>query len=147
MSTAIIFLEVIMAPTAGVCYHQYDNMAYPDVPNNIMKTVFKTASIAECRHDSVDSCLVVPDHASMQSEALGVYLDCYKNKLCSLEEISLDCKIERIYHKIVTIYSMLSNSEICSSDESIRGPWRSRWLCPELQMVSDLSLLWHMAVN
>ena len=138
MSTAIIFLEVIMAPTAGVCYHQYDSMAYPDVPN--MKTVFKTASIAECRHDSVDSCLVVPDHASMQSVALGVYLDCYKNKLCSLEEISLDCKIERIYHKIVTIYSMLSSSEICSSDESIRGPWRSTWLCPELQKVSDLCL-------
>lgn len=110
-------------------------MAYPDVTRLHIKTTIKKGSLQSFANlSSVEGGLLVLDHESMQSEALSIYLNCYKNKLCELE-LSSDCNIEYATMKIVSIYLNLSNPLVGASDESHRGTWRSTWSCKELPTV------------
>lgn len=109
-------------------------MAYPDVTNNQKITIKKGSLRSFANSSSVESGLLILDRESMQTEALCVYLTCYRDKLCNLE-LSSDCNIEQTTQEMVGIYFMLSNTLVGASDENFRGTWRSTWPCKELPMV------------
>ena len=108
-------------------------MAYPNVFNE--KIVFFKGAVQSIAKFTKENEFLVLDREFMQKEALHIYLDCFKTKLCECQ-LSADHNIEYTTEKILKIYFALSNTLVGASNEKHRGSWRSTWPCKELLPVS-----------
>ncbi len=124
-------LLLICSYVAGKSYHHYDSIAYPEVASKT--TIIKGLPIKEI--GLVDNELLIPDHETMQAEALGVYLHGYRTKLCGFD-LSKLCDIEYTTRKIVKIYRALNNFAIGAREETHRGGRHFIQSCKELHAVS-----------
>lgn len=116
-----------------MCHDQYDSMAYPNVFNK--KIVFRQGTVQHLADsNAIENEFLVLDRESMQKEALYIYLDCLKDKLCEWK-LSRDHNIEDTTEQILKIYWALSNTLIGAS-EKLQGTWRTTWSCKELLPVS-----------
>ena len=118
--------------TAGKSYHQYDSMAFPETKKKIkfMKGSMKFI----VGHKTAENEMVIPDHESMQTAALAIYLHGYKNKLCKMD-MTIISNAEFMSTNIELIYRKLSNSIIGATDENYRGTRQITWPCKELSTV------------
>lgn len=118
----------------GMYYHQYDSMIYPEVINKLV--AFKKGTVTSvAKLNAEENEFLVLDRESMQKEALYLYLNYFKTKLCSFE-LSADCNIEYLTNEILRIYWALSNTLVGASQEKFKGTWRRTWPCKELYSVS-----------
>ena len=98
-------------------YHQYDNMAYPYV-----QTESKIVKIVKFWNwNSSDKELIVPDHDSMQSHSLKIYLEQYANDLSTCKISNIATVTEEIMH----IYQSLRDPYVIIKDPT---PWRAKAL-------------------
>ena len=103
-------------------------MTFPDVTDKRIHFVKRSDVKSIVNRGSKDGELPIPDRESMQREALQIYLDDFKTKICNLK-LSEYCDIEFITDRIILIYGSLSNSLIGTAE---LGYTSSTWPCKEL---------------
>ena len=104
-------------------------MAYPEVT---YKAVIVGRSIESIIQQTKGGELEIPNHEFMQADALEIYLDGCKIKLCSLSCYN----VEDTTKKILQIFNFLNKPTLCGSEEQHRGLIRRIWPCKNLNTVS-----------
>ena len=117
----MLYLLEIYLRCIGV-YHQYDNMAYPFIkPDGMARRAVKWVTFG--KWGSSDNKILVPDHNSMQSHSLKIYLERYENYLSTCKISNIATVIEEIMH----IYQSLRNPNVVVN-ENIPVPWQANAL-------------------
>ena len=113
-SEGILLLNLLVLYRIGE-YHQYDNMAYPNIKSESKMVKFikfwKWGT-------SSDNTILVPDHDSTQSYSLKIYLERYANDLST-------CKISNsamVTEEIMHIYQSLKDPYVMVNDPTL---WRA----------------------
>lgn len=107
----------------GTVYHQFDSMACPQRDSEKQNIVFKFFSkIIGSQSDDI----YIPDHESMQSFALEVYLEEFKQALqdCRIKDIEQATKFA------LQVFNALNRPETINDSGSI-----SAWQCQKLSEV------------
>ncbi len=111
-------------------YHQYDNMAYPYIkPESMITRAVKLVTFG--KWGSSDK-IVVPDHNSMQSRSLEMYLERYANDLSTCKISNMAVVTEEVMH----IYQSLKDPYVMSDPVLRNDPfiWRANDL-PKVRFV------------
>ncbi len=96
-------------------------MAYPNIkPDGMM---MRTAKWVASKLGSSDNRILVPDHDSMQSSSLEMYLEQYANDLSTCKISNMAVVTEEIMH----IYQSLKDPYVMVN-ENYSVPWQARAL-------------------
>lgn len=113
----------------GGVYHKYDSMAYPEADSDdqsVVIQIFDQVTKFFSRSTASEKKMIVPSHESMQSYALTLYLEQFKQDL-------YDYKINDI--EATTGFALQIFNALCFpqtvNDDGIIAEWR----CHELSKV------------
>ena len=96
---------------AGGVFHQYDSMAYPHVvtKQSRVRRVYNFVTRTDSTPvDKVD----LPDQNSMQSEALKMYLEEFKKRLCDFNILNAQIattEIMNIFQSLLSVQHCVNN--------------------------------------
>lgn len=110
-------------------FHQYDNMAFPRKPpsTSVPRKFFNLIT----GQDSKEKELKIPDHLSMQSISLKLYLEVQRLQLCGLQ-LSPSFNVADAALKIMSIFHRLYKPFVSDNIS---------WMCIGLEKVCNEILI------